>query len=265
MPMVVPCQRESWRAGMAPLDPVVKELTGQLEIGEEGNKKPAIEVEIRGVKYDYAHFKSLARVFTNTPSWHTEKSNYQYAEQTKDFFKGAENARNIFVSKQDTVLSIQIFASYYNAVKSQLDKKEFITTEGNPLQTLANLIPDTEAGDKLSMELFNCSAKDLHQQPNREAQMPSLGEEVPDHQERFKTEVKPTYAQTRKAEMATEKPEPGYMKPTISSQLKRVEEPTTLASQKFKDFKAKYTCYKEAKKQEENQEENATPTRRGFP
>lgn len=194
MPMVVPCQRESWRAGMGPLDPVVRELTGQLQIGDSGEKKAAIEVEIAGVKYDFFHFKSLIRVFTNIPSWHTLEGNYQYAEQTKDLFEGAEDARNIFVSKQDTILDMQIFASYYNEVKMRFDQGEFITTE-NPLQILANLIPDTEAGNNLSMQLFHCSVKELHRDPNKEAFMPASDIVIPGHNKLFETKVEPTFSQ----------------------------------------------------------------------
>lgn len=195
MPMVVPCQRESWRAGLGipPPDPVVQELTGQLTI-EGKDKKPALEVNINGVDYGYFHFKSLVRVFTNIPSWHTEEGKYKYSEQTGDLFEGAEHARNSFVSKQNTVLSMEIFATYYNKVKEEFEAKCFHSTR-NPLEVLSKLIPDTEAGNKLSRNLFHCSVKELHANPVRNAFMPP--KEDPDHHKRFEVGVLPTYQQTK--------------------------------------------------------------------
>ncbi|WP_454781983.1 hypothetical protein [Legionella sp. WA2022007384] len=170
MPLVIACQRESWRAGMAPPPQAVLELTGGLTLPNNA-KKPAMEVEINGVKYGYYHFKSLLRVFTNIPSWHAEEGRYKYAYQTGDFFKTAEHARNIFVNKQDTLLSMQIFAQYYNAVKQEYEAGR-LKTGKRPLEVLANLFPDTDAGNKLCAELFGCIVKELHENPVRKALVP---------------------------------------------------------------------------------------------
>jgi hypothetical protein len=186
MSTVVPCQRESWRAGMSTLDPVVQELTGQLEL-PQGGKKPPLEVNINGVDYGYFHFKSLVRVFTNIPSWHAEENNCKHVGQTKDFFVGAERVRNQFIEKQDIKLSMKIFATYYNTVKEKWGNHE-LDSKDNPLITLSNLIPETEAGDKLCQALFNCSAKELHQDPNRQAK-------IPQENINFDTKTIPTFHQ----------------------------------------------------------------------
>lgn len=168
MPLVIACQRESWRKDMPPPDPVVLELTGGLKLPNESKNKPALEIEINGVKYGYFHFKSLVRVFTNVPSWHAEADKAKYSEKTGDFYKGAELARNLFVSQQDIPLCLNILALYYNAVKSAIERKELQEGE-RALQIISKLIPDTEAGNKLSQELFNCKVVELHTNPIREA------------------------------------------------------------------------------------------------
>lgn len=167
MPLVVACQRESWRKGMPPPDPVVTELTGNLTL-HDNSKKPALEVDIGGVRYGYFHFKSLVRVFTNVPSWHTEEGKYKYAMDTHDYFEGAEEARNLFVSQQDTELCMTIFAEYYNAAKLACEQGK-LQQGFRTLQVLADLIPETEAGNKLTQALFQCSAKELHSNPMRDA------------------------------------------------------------------------------------------------
>jgi hypothetical protein len=195
MPTVVPCQRESWRAGpnVPPPDPVVQELTGQLMVEGVG-KKSTLEVNINDVQYGYFHFKSLVRVFINIPSWHAEEGKNKYAEETGDLFEGAENARNSFVCKQDTKLYVEIFATYYNKVKTEYEAGNFQSTR-NPLELLANLIPNTVAGNKLSQELFHCSVQELHENPVREASMPPKND--PDHHRRFEVPVLPTYQQQK--------------------------------------------------------------------
>ncbi len=150
MSVVIACQRESWRAG-GPKDPTVALLT------DAGPEKP--QIKIQGVDYDYFHFKSLVRVLTNVPSWHLDPEKYKYGRETGDEFADAEKARNAFVSSQNLTLCMKIFADYYNEAKRKSPAS---------LQTLANLIPETEAGNKLCMVLFNCTAAELHANPQRD-------------------------------------------------------------------------------------------------
>ncbi|MCW8471262.1 hypothetical protein OQJ19_11460 [Fluoribacter gormanii] len=191
MPLVIACQRESWRVGMPPPKPEVLELTGGLTKAD-GDKKPAMEVEINGVKYGYYHFKSLIRVYTNIPSWHAEEERYKYVRQTQDFVKIAEHARNIFVSKQDTLLCMEIFARYYNAVKQEYEAGHLITGK-RALEALSKLIPDTDAGNRLCAELFGCIVKELHENPVRNALLPIEPEER--YQRKLKVEVLPGFLQ----------------------------------------------------------------------
>ncbi|WP_131796058.1 hypothetical protein [Legionella lansingensis] len=170
MPLVIACQRESWRAGMAPPDPVVVELTGGLTLANN-DKKPALEVEINGVQYGYYHFKSLVRVFTNLPSWHADETKQRYSSQTKDYFTGAEYARNLFVSKQDTHLCMKILVNYYNAVlKAALDGE--LKEGARSVKILAQLIPNNAAGNQLCIILFRCTVSELHSNPLQLAKLP---------------------------------------------------------------------------------------------
>ncbi|WP_238583899.1 hypothetical protein [Legionella brunensis] len=193
MPLVVACQRESWRQGMAPPDPAVVELTGGLKLPSEDKNRPPIEVEINHVKYGYYHFKSLVRVFTNVPSWHSEEGMSKHSDQTKDYFEGAEHARNLFVSKQNTSLCMEIFARYYNAVQEAQGNGKLYNSHA--LEVLAKLIPDTEAGNKLCQSLFKCSAKELHANPNRPAILPDIKESA---KMSFDVSVLPTFWQQKK-------------------------------------------------------------------
>jgi hypothetical protein len=194
MPLVIACQRESWRAGMPPPPPAVAELTGGLELSGGRGKKPAVEIEILGVKYGYYHFKSLVKVFTNEPSWHEDEDKHRYLPQTEDPFHGAEHARNLFVSKQDTVLCLTVFAEYYNKVKVEIDAGRMVYGS-QALLKLAVLIPLTEAGDQLCRELFGCTAQELHDNPDRMAVVPD--DSIDNHHQRFHLPVKPTYLQQR--------------------------------------------------------------------
>ncbi|PWY55183.1 hypothetical protein DGG96_13465 [Legionella qingyii] len=191
MPLVIACQRESWRVGMPPPKPEVLELTGKLT-SDDGKSKPAVEAEINGVKYGYYHFKSLLRVYTNIPSWHAEEERYKYVHQTQDFYKMAEHARNIFVSKQDTLLCMEILARYYNTVKQEYEAGRFQTGK-HTLEALSRLIPDTDAGNRLCAELFGCIVKDLHENPVRNALLPIELEHR--YQRKFKVEVSPGFLQ----------------------------------------------------------------------
>lgn len=206
MPLVVACQRESWRKGMPPPDPVVVELTGNLTLPDH-SKKPALEVDIGGVRYGYYHFKSLVRVFTNVPSWHTEEGKYKYATATHDYFEGAEKARNLFVSQQDTELCMTIFAEYYNAVKLACEQGN-LQQGPRTLQVLADLIPETEAGNKLTQVLFQCSAKELHSNPIRAAVLP---ETVKHDKMCFNVQASPTFWK-KKQEIETQSTTPQHEK-----------------------------------------------------
>ena len=112
------------------------------------------------VPYSYAHFKSIIRVFTNIPTWHSNKINYDFSEETRDVFASAEKARNIFVSKQNLPLNFQILVSYYNSIRTLQNTGSFPKdTCGSPLKQVAKLFEDTDAGNLLTKTLFGCTAR----------------------------------------------------------------------------------------------------------
>lgn len=154
MPFVIPCQRESWRAGVV-IPAEIKILAGLAPI------------VINQVLYDYYHFKSLIKVFTNIPSWHQEKDFVQFT--TPSHIEGAEYARDIFIKSQDQNLCLIIMASYYNHVV-ELSEKKHVSLE--VVKTLANLIPETAAGNELCAKIFGCSVADLRDSPLRKAKIP---------------------------------------------------------------------------------------------
>lgn len=171
--VVVPCQRESWRAAASNLDKDILPFTGHVKDSSK------ISVDINGVNYDYFHFKSLVRVFTNNPEWHAKGASFKHVQQPKHLFEGVEHGRNMFIQKQDLPLKLQVLANYYDAVYQQYSNaaesldEEKVEALGKVLAHLAHLIPDSEEGEQLVKVLFgdNCTVANLHANPARPSQL----------------------------------------------------------------------------------------------
>jgi hypothetical protein len=153
MDNVIACQVESWRK----TDKNTKEETKKLMA------LPGIEVDGVGKDFNYYHFKSIVKVFTNLPAWHLNENTVQDFKQRgrlKDF-EGAEQARDIFVSKQNKTACLQILGAFYKYVQELKVSPEESTAM---LKDLAMLIPDTKEGNALTKELFNCNVLALRNQ-----------------------------------------------------------------------------------------------------
>ncbi|AHE66031.1 hypothetical protein [Legionella oakridgensis] len=167
IPMVIPCQRETWRGGKGEESLAVKELLGELCL-EDGSKIPALTIEINGVHYNFNHFKSIVKVYTNCPLWHTFEGNYQYFFQTGDKFKEAKYCHQKFLEKLDKDLCMLVLTAYYEAARTVCLAREG-ETKWNPLRELTKLfIKNEEASEALCQRLFNCTVAELHENPDRE-------------------------------------------------------------------------------------------------
>lgn len=148
MQMVVPCQRESWRAGMK-VSEEVKALA----------KVPPTEL-LCHLSADYFHFKSIIKVYTNVPSWHSQEENLKY--NSVESFKDADSARDIFVKSQSYAVNRLVLREFALKV-ANLVKLGIL--EPSCAETLVKLIPDTKVGNELCQDVFLCTVKELHEKP----------------------------------------------------------------------------------------------------